>query len=707
MLIMKRNILINIKMAGRVFLACAAIGGLCAGFASTALAQEPSDMTPALQKVVKFAKGGMSDDFILSYITNSASSFNLSDDDIIYLHKQGVSDSVIKTLMQTGASATPAPQPAASTTPATTTASGPVPPPLDSSSNPTPVAAPAPVATAAPAMAPAPAPVVMPAQTPLQDNFFSDPGLNSALWLTQSGTLSALASIYGPQIIPQLDFSPSGMQMSGIRASPDFMGIQSAQSFTAPFTFSATVVGQEQYAIPFEIYLVSPDLQQYLSIAGHLGGRGGPRGALEIGGGFHHLFGDVRVPLGGRSEDYGIWINHTGSGFPLHSLGYRAFPEPLAGVPYTIQVSAGADGAASVAILNPAGVVLAAQNVPIGTGPFYVVLAGRDGRTLATWQSVSLTPTAPAPVAVAAPVAAPEVPATPTLDYFQAQLTPYGTWENLPGYGLCWQPAVAPGWRPYYDGGSWTYTDAGWYWQSDYPWGDIAFHYGRWAYTTAGWVWVPGYDYAPAWVVWRHADEDGYLGWAPLPPGAVLVDGGWRYNGVVVGADFDFGLGMDFFTFVPCDHFWEHDFRHWIVPHDRVAFFYHRAVIESHFRVDHGVIINVGIGRDRIAVLTHRDVRDIHVAEIHAIRHDEEIHHAEIRRDDIHDFHPGGHPDARGFHDDHGPAHDDHVAPHGAPPAGNFHGAPQPSGGHSSQPSGGQSNGRGGNGDDKDKDHNH
>jgi hypothetical protein len=53
---------------------------------------------------------------------------------------------------------------------------------------------------------------------------------------------------------------------------------------------------------------------------------------------------------------------------------------------------------------------------------------------------------------------------------------------NVPGYGLCWRPAVAatdPYWRPYCDSGYWLYTADGWYWQSDYPWGDIVFHYGR------------------------------------------------------------------------------------------------------------------------------------------------------------------------------------------------------------------------------------
>ena len=108
---------------------------------------------------------------------------------------------------------------------------------------------------------------------------------------------------------------------------------------------------------------------------------------------------------------------------------------------------------------------------------------------------------ASAPAAAGPPVAS----TTPTMDYLIAQHTPNRSWVDVPGYGMCWQPAVDFGWRPYFDQGHWEYTDAGWYWQSDYPWGDIAFHYGRWTYGASGWIWAPGYEYAPAWVVWRHA----------------------------------------------------------------------------------------------------------------------------------------------------------------------------------------------------------
>ena len=90
-------------------------------------------------------------------------------------------------------------------------------------------------------------------------------------------------------------------------------------------------------------------------------------------------------------------------------------------------------------------------------------------------------------------VMAPQVPppATVSFDYFHDQLAPYGTWMEVPGHGRCWRPGVSatdPFWRPYCEQGHWIYTEGGWFWQSDYPWGEIAFHYGRWFKDGAGWV---------------------------------------------------------------------------------------------------------------------------------------------------------------------------------------------------------------------------
>ncbi len=104
---------------------------------------------------------------------------------------------------------------------------------------------------------------------------------------------------------------------------------------------------------------------------------------------------------------------------------------------------------------------------------------------------------------------------------FYDGLSPYGDWISVGGGVYGWRPVgVATGWRPY-TVGQWAWTDDGWYWVSDEPWGWAAYHYGRWHYDEYyGWIWIPGYDWAPAWVEWRYGPD--YVGWAPLSPYAVF-----------------------------------------------------------------------------------------------------------------------------------------------------------------------------------------
>ncbi len=107
---------------------------------------------------------------------------------------------------------------------------------------------------------------------------------------------------------------------------------------------------------------------------------------------------------------------------------------------------------------------------------------------------------------------------------FYSSLNPYGDWLHVSGGVYAWKPYnVQEGWRPYTNG-RWVWTDDGWYWASDEPWGWAAFHYGRWYFDdNYGWVWIPGYEWAPAWVEWRYGE--GCVGWAPLSPYAVFSVG--------------------------------------------------------------------------------------------------------------------------------------------------------------------------------------
>jgi hypothetical protein len=166
----------------------------------------------------------------------------------------------------------------------------------------------------------------------------------------------------------------------------------------------------------------------------------------------------------------------------------------------------------------------------------------------------------PVPV-VAGPVMTADSPA----GLFYDALRPYGEWVFVPAYGWCWYPSnMAIHWRPYTDG-HWVYTDAGWTWASDQPWGWACFHYGRWNYDqTYGWIWVPDTVWAPAWVVWRTGGD--YVGWAPAPSGLV-----WR-EGVgfdMTGVNIDVLLPRYRYSFVAIDSFTSEHIDTCIIQHGR------------------------------------------------------------------------------------------------------------------------------------------
>ena len=95
-------------------------------------------------------------------------------------------------------------------------------------------------------------------------------------------------------------------------------------------------------------------------------------------------------------------------------------------------------------------------------------------------------------------------------------LNAYGNWFDVGIYGRVWQPAVMSDWRPYTIG-QWVWTDRGWMWDSDEPFGWVVYHYGYWTQIgSLGWVWVPGNDWSPARVDWYTSND--YVGWAPMCP---------------------------------------------------------------------------------------------------------------------------------------------------------------------------------------------
>ncbi len=233
----------------------------------------------------------------------------------------------------------------------------------------------------------------------------------------------------------------------------------------------------------------------------------------------------------------------------------------------------------------------------------------------------SPTPAPPPHAGPVAPAVAPSVYVcypTPEVSNFYDWLNPDGTWIGLEGVGWCWQPRVVVvdhSWRPYWHGGRWVYSDLGWYWLSDYSWGWAPFHYGRWhQHARCGWVWSPDLVWAPAWVCWRSSDA--YCGWAPLPIGASFIIGqGWRFNGVSVGINFDFGLRADVFGFVELRHLHEGPPHLYAVPVERRTTIYNQTTIINNYVVNNNTIVNKGIAVERVAAASGTRIQTVKIKE--------------------------------------------------------------------------------------------
>ncbi len=82
--------------------------------------------------------------------------------------------------------------------------------------------------------------------------------------------------------------------------------------------------------------------------------------------------------------------------------------------------------------------------------------------------------------------------------YGSSDLNYYGSFYNMPGYGMMWQPyLVGTGWDPFMNGAWMWYPGAGYTWVSSYPWGWTPYRYGSWTYLPSyGWFWQPGSSWA-------------------------------------------------------------------------------------------------------------------------------------------------------------------------------------------------------------------
>src|ERR1700681_4484559 len=189
--------------------------------------------------------------------------------------------------------------------------------------------------------------------------------------------------------------------------------------------------------------------------------------------------------------------------------------------------------------------------------------------------------------------------------FFYDDLASYGHWIQRPRYGWGWTPRVAVrSWRPY-EYGHWVWTDLGWTWVSDEPFGWATYHYGRWYDDPDyGWEWVPGDQWAPAWVDWQAGND--YVGWAPLPP----------WSGFQPGGILNVNLAPEDFIFVPQGRFLDTRLAAFAVPRWQCAQIFRGTQNFTRFNRFNNQVFNAGIPVDRVQQWTGRSVPHYQVADL-------------------------------------------------------------------------------------------
>ena len=189
---------------------------------------------------------------------------------------------------------------------------------------------------------------------------------------------------------------------------------------------------------------------------------------------------------------------------------------------------------------------------------------------------------------------------------FYNKLEPYGAWLETSDYGYVWQPRqveVSHNWRPYTNG-RWVYTDAGWTWISEEPFGWATYHYGRWTRLRGiGWVWVPGNQWAPAWVSWRKSND--YVGWAPLPPEARFD----QRTGIHNWSDSYYDIGPDQYCFVASREFGAPRIEQTLLPPERNGTIVNQTTNVTNITYNNTTIVNEGPNYDELRAISREPVQ--------------------------------------------------------------------------------------------------
>jgi hypothetical protein len=218
--------------------------------------------------------------------------------------------------------------------------------------------------------------------------------------------------------------------------------------------------------------------------------------------------------------------------------------------------------------------------------------------------------------------------ATASYSTFYRNLEPYGVWRETSSYGYVWQPREAErsrSWRPYTNG-RWIYTDAGWTWISEEPFGWATYHYGRWTrLRNIGWIWVPGDEWAPAWVSWRKSND--YVGWAPLPPEAHFD----RRAGIHNWADNYYDIGPDQYCFVPTNQIGARRVETAVVPAERNVTIVNETTNVTNITYSNTTIINQGPSYDELRVRSQQPIERLRLERQTAANVDAETPRSVIR----------------------------------------------------------------------------
>ncbi len=179
---------------------------------------------------------------------------------------------------------------------------------------------------------------------------------------------------------------------------------------------------------------------------------------------------------------------------------------------------------------------------------------------------------------------------TINVNYFYAELEPYGEWIDIGYDDYVWRPYRSDRfWKPYSEG-RWEWTRNGWYWVSYEPFGWATYHYGRWFYDDYyGWVWMPDDVWAPAWVEWRY--NDFYIGWAPLPPYATFRPRTGIYFSI------SWHSNHNYWNFVNYNHFVSFNVHNYYVDNSTTRRIFRKTKYRTNYFTDNNRIVNAGVSR--------------------------------------------------------------------------------------------------------------